>query len=303
MKNVIIIGNGPAGISAALYTVRAGIHTTVIGSGLGSLGKADKIENYYGFEYPVSGTRLVETGIAQAKRLGAKVIKEEVVSVSSITAEPDSAPNGQTFSVRTDKHEYLSDSVILATGTSRTAPPIKGLQELEGKGVSYCAICDAFFYRGKNVGVLGNGEYALNEAKELLPVANSVTLLTNGTEPAVPFPQEIKIERQSVSSFNPGPSSPLLGGIGSLESVTLNHENQIRLDGVFIAYGTAGSTALAKKIGAFTEGNKIIVNADMSTNVPGLYAAGDCTGGLLQISKAVSDGAIAGTSAIKYLRG
>ncbi len=79
------------------------------------------------------------------------MIKEEVVSVSSITAEPDSAPNGQTFSVRTDKHEYLSDSVILATGTSRTAPPIKGLQELEGKGVSYCAICDAFFYRGKNV--------------------------------------------------------------------------------------------------------------------------------------------------------
>ncbi|QHI71368.1 NAD(P)/FAD-dependent oxidoreductase [Aminipila terrae] len=302
MKSIIIIGNGPAGISAALYTVRAGINTTVIGSGLGSLGKADKIENYYGFEYPVSGTRLVENGITQAKRLGAKIIKEEVVAISSINLNPDSSAISNGFSVRTDKHEYLSDAVILATGTSRTSPPIKGLQELEGKGISYCAICDAFFYKGKNVAVLGSGEYALNEAKELLPVVNSVTVLTNGTEPAVNFPKEVKIEKQAVASFNPGPSNPLLGGIGSLESVTLNGEDKIKLDGVFVAYGTAGSTALAKKIGAFTEGNKIIVNSDMSTNVPGLYAAGDCIGGLLQISKAVSDGAIAGTSAIKFLR-
>jgi len=94
----------------------------------------------------------------------------------------------------------------------------------------------------------------------------------------------------------------LLGGTGPLESVTFNHSDKIKLDGIFVAYGTAGSTALAKKVGAFTEGNKILVDSDMSTNVPGLYAAGDCTGGLLQIAKAVSDGAIAGTSAIKYLR-
>lgn len=302
MKKVIIIGNGPAGISAALYTIRAGIKTIVIGHGLGSLGKADKIENFYGFEFPITGSKLVETGIAQAKRLGVEIINEEVVGISAIDNHSESTQFKSTFSVRTDKNEYLSDAVILATGASRTAPPIKGLKELEGQGVSYCAVCDAFFYRNKDVAVLGSGEYALNEAKELLPIVNSVTLLTNGSEPTVSFPKEIKIEKHAISSLNPGASNPLFGGIGSLESVTLNYENKIKLDGIFVAYGTAGSSALAKKIGAFTEGNKIIVNSEMSTNVPGLYAAGDCIGGLLQISKAVSDGAIAGTSVVKYLR-
>lgn len=302
MKKVIIIGNGPAGISAALYTVRAGIETIVIGNGLGSLGKADKIENFYGFEFPISGQELVETGIAQAKRLGVKIINEEVVGISTVDNHSAASELRNTFSVTTDKNKYLSDAVILATGTSRTAPPIKGLKELEGKGVSYCAICDAFFYRNKDVAVLGSGEYALNEVKELLPIANTVTLLTNGSEPAVCFPKEIKIEKHAISSLNPGAPNPLLGGPGSLESVTLNYEKNIKLDGLFVAYGTAGSSALAKKIGAFTEGNKIAVNAEMSTNVPGLYAAGDCIGGLLQIAKAVSDGAIAGTSVVKYLR-
>ncbi len=302
MKKVIIIGNGPAGISAALYTIRAGIETIVIGNGLGSLGKADKIENYYGFEYPISGSRLVENGIAQARRLGAKIIKDEVVGVSNINNTMEHNEPNNTFLVRTVKNEYSSDAIILATGSSRNAPPIKGLIELEGQGVSYCAICDAFFYKGKDIGVLGSGEYALNEVNELLPIANSVTLLTNGAEPTVDFPKDVKIQKQSVSSLNAGPSNPLFGGPGPLESVTLNNENKLKLDGIFVAYGTAGSSALAKKVGAFTEGNKIIVNPDMSTNVPGLYAAGDCIGGLLQISKAVSDGAIAGTSVIKYLR-
>ena len=299
---VIIIGNGPAGISAALYTVRAGIQTTVIGNGPGSLGKADKIENFYGFEYPISGSSLIERGIAQAKRIGTQIIKEEVVGISTLESNSETSKVSHTFSVKTDKNEYLADAVILATGVSRNSPPIKGLKELEGQGVSYCAVCDAFFYKGKDVGILGSGEYALNEAKELLPVAKSVTLLTNGSEPSVSFPKDIKIHKNAIDSLDPGPSNPLLGGTGPLESVTFNHSDKIKLDGIFVAYGTAGSTALAKKVGAFTEGNKILVDSDMATNVPGLYAAGDCTGGLLQIAKAVSDGAIAGTSAIKYLR-
>lgn len=302
MKKVIIIGNGPAGISAALYTIRAGIKTIVIGNGLGSLAKADKIENYYGFEFPISGSALVETGIAQAQRLGVEIIREEVVGISTVNDNSQCTTLSNSFSVRTDKNEYLSDAIILATGTTRNAPPIKGLKELEGQGVSYCAICDAFFYKGKDVAVLGSGDYALNETKELLPIANSVTLLTNGAEPSVNFPKNVKINKQAISSLNSGPSNPLFGDAGPLESVTFNYENKIKLDGIFIAYGTAGSSALAKKIGAFTEGNKISVNTDMSTNIPGLYAAGDCIGGLLQISKAVSDGAIAGTEVIKYLR-
>lgn len=301
MKNVIIVGNGPAGISAALYTVRAGISTTIIGNGLGSLEKADKIENYYGFPEPVSGIELVNNGIKQAERLGAVIVNEEVVGIS-FEENGDDSTKQDSFAVKTNKNQYSASAVILATGTSRTAPAIKGLKDLEGLGVSYCAVCDGFFYKGKDVAVLGNGDYALNEVKELLPVANSVTLLTHGSDTTVAFPKEVKVEKQSVASMNSGPANPLFGTAGPLESVTLKDNTQVKVQGVFIAYGTAGSSALAKKIGAFTNNNKISVDADMATNIPGLYAAGDCTGGLLQIAKAVSDGALAGNSVVKYLR-
>jgi thioredoxin reductase (NADPH) len=295
MKKAIIIGNGPAGASAALYTVRAGIDTIVIGNSLGSLEKADKIENYYGFEAPVSGKDLVQKGLVQVKRLGVTVLNEQVVSISF---------NG-TFVVLTDKAAYTSDAVIIATGSSRTAPPINGLKELEGQGVSYCAICDAFFYRGKNVAVLGDGKFALNESNELLPIVGSVTLLTNGSEPAVEFPPQVIINKKIIRSLEAGPANPLFGGAsgsGPLESVVFEDGSRLEVSGLFVAHGSAGSTALAKKVGAFTDGNKILVDESMGTNVPGLYAAGDCIGGLLQISKAVSDGAIAGTSVVKYLR-
>ena len=135
MSNVIIIGNGPAGISASLYTARAGVETTVIGSGLGALGKAEKIENYYGFAEPVDAKELVAAGIAQAKRAGVEYIEDEVVGIGF----------GQKLMVSTKTNSYEADYVILSTGASRSTPPIPGLRELEGHGVSYCAVCDAFF--------------------------------------------------------------------------------------------------------------------------------------------------------------
>ena len=149
MSNVIIIGNGPAGVSASLYTARAGVETTIIGSGLGALGKAEKIENYYGFAEPVDAKELVAAGIAQAKRAGVNYIEDEVVGIGF----------GQKLIVSTKTNSYEADYVVLSTGASRSTPPIPGLRELEGHGVSYCAVCDAFFYRGKDVAVLGSGEY------------------------------------------------------------------------------------------------------------------------------------------------
>lgn len=283
MPNVIIIGHGPAGISAALYTTRAGISTTIIGKDHGALVKASEVENYYGFSQPISGKALIAEGIEGASRLGAKIVSDEVLGLSY----------GNKLTVITKNGEYEADSVVLATGTSRTTPKISGLKEYEEHGISYCAACDAFFYRGKDVAVLGTGNYALHEALALLPTSNSVTILTNGKEPDFQIPENINVNTDMIDS---------IGGNEIVEEINFQNGGSIKVSGLFIAIGVAGSADLAKKIGAATENSKIIVDENMSTNVPGLYAAGDCTGGLLQISKAVYEGAKAGTEVIKYLR-
>ncbi len=283
MADVIILGNGPAGISAAAYTARAGLSTTVIGRDNGALTKAGEIENYYGFPTPVSGEQLVQNGVDQASRLGAEMITDEIVGISY---------DGQ-FTLQSKIGEYRAANVILATGASRKTPRIDGLREFEGKGVSYCAVCDAFFYKGKSVAVLGDGDYALHEAMELLPVVGSVTLLTNGKEPSVAFPKEILINNGAISSFH---------GDTVLNSVVFKDGSSLPASGVFIAVGVAGSSDFAKNLGAETEGTTIVVDENMQSSVPGLYAAGDCTGGMLQIVKAAYDGAKAAMSVIKQVR-
>ncbi len=283
MPNAIIIGTGPAGISAALYTIRAGIDTINIGKDHGALGKATEIENYYGFSQPISGKDLISNGIEGARRLGANIISDEVLGISYF----------DRFIVTTKENEYHADSIIIATGASRATPKISGLNELEGSGISYCAVCDAFFYRGKDVAVLGAGEYALHEALALLPTSKSVTLLTNGKQPSPAIPDEIKVNTKAIAS---------LQGNNALETVVFQDGTTLSVSGLFVANGVAGSTDLAKKVGAATENNRILIDENMATTVPGLFAAGDCTGGLMQISKAVYEGAKAGMAVIKFLR-
>lgn len=284
MPKIIIVGKGPAGISCALYTARAGIETMIIAKGTGALEKAEKIENYYGIPSPVSGTELSNSGVAQAKRLGVQFIDEEVVGINYLGS----------FVVKTESGEYSADSLVIATGSPRKTPKIKGLLELEGRGVSYCAVCDAFFYRKKNVCVLGSGEYAVSEVQELKPVVSSVTLLTDGAEPTAAVPEDVTVIKTPIAE---------LVGEERIEKVLFKDGSELPIDGLFVAYGTAGSADLARKLGVFTEGNKITVSEGMATNIPGLFAAGDCTGGMLQVAKAVYEGAKAGTEAVKYLRG
>ena len=283
MPNIVIVGSGPAGISAALYAVRAGVDTTVLTKGPGALDRAEKIENYYGFAQPVSGAELERRSIENARRLGVQFVTAEAVGLTYT----------DRLTVETVGKDYPADAVILATGASRAVPRIPGLAGLEGHGVSYCAACDAFFYRGKDVAVLGSGEYALHEVQALLPVVRSVTLLTNGAPLTADFPPEVTVCPQAVEAVL---------GETVVTGVQLSGGAQLPVSGVFVALGVAGSTALARKIGAEVDGNRIVVDARMQTTVPGLYAAGDCTGGLLQVAKAVYEGAQAGTEAAKALR-
>ncbi len=283
MSKVIIIGSGPAGISAALYTARAGVSTTIITKGSGALGKAEKIQNYYGFAEPITGEALERAGMEGAKNVGVEFVNAEVVGLGF----------EETLVVHTSEQTYAADTVIIATGSPRATPKIAGVAEYEGRGISYCAVCDAFFYRGKDVVVFGSGEYALHEAAALLPVAASVTLVTNGDAVSVAFPEEVRVLTDKVQSIT---------GTDRVETIVFADGSTLHTDGIFIAYGVAGSAELARKIGAQTEGNRIVVDENMATTIPGLYAAGDCTGGLLQIAKAVYEGAKAGTEAVKAMR-
>ena len=142
------------------------------------------------------------------------------------------------------------------------------------------------------MGVIGNGEYALHETKELLNVVGSVTVYTNGEKPLVEFPDGVVLKTEKIKNIS-----------GKPITLEINFEDSTDIvNGVFVAYKTAGSTALAKKVGATIDGNKISVSDKMQTNIKGLFAAGDCTGGLLQISKAVYEGAQAATEIIKYVK-
>lgn len=280
MYDVIVIGSGPAGITAAIYAKRRNLSILVISKGNGTLQKAEKIDNYYGFENGISGKELYVNGIKQAKNLGIDFIEDEVINIEYINQ----------FTIETVNSKYEAKAVILATGVSRNVPNIKGIKEFEGKGVSYCAVCDSFFYKGKDVAVLGDGNNAIHEFETLKPIASSVTILTNGNTMVENRDSSIEVNSKKIREFR---------GDTKLEEVEFEDNTIQNLNGVFIAMGTASSSDLARKIGARIENNNIIVNENMETTVPGLFACGDCTGGLLQISKAVYEGAKAGLAVLK----
>lgn len=295
MENIVIIGAGPAGISAALYAARGNMNPLVINNGIGALEKAEKIENYYGLEHPLSGKELYERGISQVEALGVRILDAEVLGISGF----------DTFTVKTTAGDFDTVSVILATGGKRSAPKIPGLKEFEGRGVSYCAVCDAFFYRGKEVAVVGNGEFALHEAEELRNVTQDVTIYTDGKEPEFSREHPIAVNTMKIQAIEGDDkvSGLLMQSDTAAQDAEAPENSFYPADGVFVALGTAGSTEIARQMGAeITDKGNIKTDEEMATTIPGLFAAGDCTGGLLQVSKAVYEGSMAAISAGKYVR-
>lgn len=283
MYDTIIIGQGPAAISAALYISRANFSTLIIAKGNGSLEKAERIDNYYGLLVSLSGIALLEAGIEQAKKFGVNFIIDEVLSLTY----------NDSFTVTTKNGSYSSKTVLLATGSSRKKPPIAGIRDFEGKGVSYCAVCDAFFYKNKSVGVLGNGDFALHEAIELASFTDKITIFTN-TQPVI-FNEDKRFNINTKKIIG-------LSGENKIEQILFDDNSNQPIDGLFIALGTAGAADFAKVLGVEVNGDRIVVDERQKTNLPGLFAAGDCTGGTLQVSVAVGEGAKAGLEIINTLR-
>ena len=284
MYDVIVIGAGPAGITASLYTQRGNLKTLVLHNEKSGLEKAEKIENYYGFENGISGESLYKTGIKQARNIGVEVKNEEVTKIEN---------SKDIFKIITPKGEYNSKVLILSTGNKKNKPKIKGIEKFEGKGVSYCAICDGFFFKNRSVSVVGSGNYAVSETNELINIANDITILTNGDKAPEIRADNVNIDTKEIDEII---------GENRVQGVKFKDGSELETDGIFIAQGVAGSTDFAKKLGIITNKDNIVVNSDMETNIKGIYACGDCTGGLLQVSKAVYEGAKAGLQAIKYIR-
>ena len=296
--DLIIIGAGPAGISAALYVKRANLNVAVIYSGESQLEKAHKIDNYYGFPQGIAGADLYANGIAQAKNLGIEVINAEVTNI-----QMDSPTQ---YTVSANGTDYSAPSVILATGNKKLRPLIEGIAEFETKGVSYCAICDGFFYRKKNVAVIGNGTFAVAEASHLAHIAASVTILTDGKDDAEvkaalaadpSVAEKITVDTRKVAKVYGNETGIKVGG------VTFADNESLALDGIFVALGSAGAADFAKKLGLALNGDSISADEKMATNAPGIFSCGNANGGLLQVCKAVYEGGVAGLSAVEYVRG
>ena len=276
MKDVIVIGQGPSGISCAIYLKRFNLNPIVIAKDFGALETKATIENYYGIE-SIDGKELIQKGIDQAKKLGIEVINEEVISIE----------NYGTFEVITNKNKYEGKAVYLAVGKAKAKLNKKGLKEFEGKGISYCATCDGFFFRKKRIGIVGSGDYMLKELEVLRNFSDDIIVFSSSD-----LDIKEKVVKDEIIEFY---------GDDKLEGVkTINDD--YKLDAVFIALGSLDAFSIAKHLGLILdEKNNIIVN-DYMSNIEGVFAGGDVIGGLLQVSKASSDGANAAFSINKYLK-
>lgn len=276
--DVIIIGKGPCGISCAIYLKRYGYNPLVIGKDYGSLEKAHTIENYYGIS-SISGYDLGEKGVNQAIELGINVITDEVLDIEIL----------EGYNVVCKNDSYQAKAIMLALGTSRNRLSLAN--KFEGVGVSYCATCDGFFYRKKKTAIVGSGDYMLHELEVLKRIIPDLTILTNGEKLNTEI-LNIPVIEDKIISFN---------GDDHLESITTTN-NTYQFDGCFIAIGSQGGVSIAKHLGLALDNDSIVVDENMMTNIPGIFAGGDIIKGLRQIVKATSDGAIAATAIAKYLK-
>ncbi|MCL5957921.1 MAG: NAD(P)/FAD-dependent oxidoreductase [Chloroflexi bacterium] len=299
MYDVIVVGAGPAGLSAAVYCARGRLETLVIGKSVESRSsKAHVIDNYFGFPNGISGKELISLGAEHARRFGAKIIDSEVVAIKPPQRFVEQSEHFEVELAGTER--LTAKAIILATGVGSKPSGIAQEDHFVGKGVSYCADCDGFFYRNKRVAVIGSGNYAAKEAVELLPNTSEVTIFSQGRPFA--FSEQlsrdlsqtpIKLRTDKVLEF---------AGDEQLGLLKLDSGEMWPVDGAFLALGMASSADFARTLGLQLEKGFIAVDKDRMTNCPGLFAAGDCTGPPLQVAKCVGDGCVAALSAMAWIR-
>ncbi len=289
--DVVIIGSGPAGVQAAIHASRRKVSVLVAGKAAASAAAGTEMDNYFGTGR-VSGDVLIAEGVRQAESTGAVFLGQNVISASR---------EGDAFRLGLEDGTVVTArSVIIATGISRKKLGIPGEKELFGKGVSYCAVCDCNFYRGRRAVIVGNESEAAVSAEMMTGYASETSWVAWDVQanPAL----VAKAEAAGVRMYRSKPKAIL--GEGKVESLELEDGTLIPTDGVFIELGARSSADLAMDLDVMPEMDDTIkVDCDCATGVPGVYACGDVTGRPWQVAKAVGQGCVAGTNAAAYAKG
>ena len=292
--DVVIIGAGPAGIQAAIHASRKKTDVLMLGRLENSALQSAHVENYACIDGVQTGRDLLEAGHRQAKQFGTRIEPQDVLKISH---------NGTLFQLKLeDDEEVNARTIIFAMGVSKKKLSVPGEKELVGMGVSYCVDCDANFYRGATVAVVGNRSAAVDGALTLLGYASKVYLVAKKLNVS---PELLKHLKQSEVEIINDNWVKNIDGENAVTGLQLENNKALKVDGVFIELGSKGALELATQIDVQldTESFKYIdTNRKQETNIPGVYAAGDIAGPPWQMAKAVGEGCVAGMQAATYAR-
>jgi thioredoxin reductase (NADPH) len=300
--SVVIVGGGPAGLTAGIYTARARLKSLLIERGAtgGWIVNAGVVENYPGFSDGINGLELAETMHKQAVKFGLEMLTAEVTGLEL---------KGEQRVVKTSEGDIVTGAVIVAGGSDRIKLGVPGEEELTGRGVAYCAVCDGYFYRDVPVAVVGGGNTAINEALELTKFASRVTIIHRRDElRATKILQErafaepkIEFAWNTVVEAVEGEDTVKRLKLKNVQSGELS---ELELSGIFVAVGFRPNTGYLKDVLTLADDGTITTNEKMETAVPGIFAAGDVrSGSIRQVAAAVGDGSVAAIYAERYIAG
>jgi len=297
--DVLIIGAGPAGLAAAIYSSRQGLRTVVLEEAVigGRATYAHVIDNYPGFPEGISGTELISRFAKQAEKFGAIIKPGEGAKEIKVS--------GDAKEVITASERYSSKALVIATGLRQKKLQIPGEERLLGRGVSYCATCDGFFFRNRKVAVIGGGNEAASDLLYLSSLAGKVVWVVGEDGITADESYLEKIREIGIEQITGARVVELLGG-ERLEGIVIEKggsQEKLAVDGAFIAIGSVPTVEILKKAGIEVDEKGFIkTNEEMETNMAGVFAAGDCTGKSHQVILAAGQGAMAGIRASAFAK-